>query len=161
MGAVFLPTIANIFMSTVLQSFLDTQTNTPLLISRYIDDIFLIWPGTAHELTAFLTSLNTFHPNLWFTHRHSTSTIDFLDLTIYKGTRFHFTNILDTKTFQKPLTLYQYLHFSSHHTPNILRAIIKGECIRYARTNTAHETCASSKKIYSKDASENATTQTT
>ena len=44
MGAVFSPTIANIFMSTILRDFLSTQSTTPLLITRYIDDIFIIWP---------------------------------------------------------------------------------------------------------------------
>ena len=136
MGAVFS------FMSTVLQKFLDTQTNTPILISCYIDDIFLIWLGTIQELTAFLTNLNTFHPNLQFIHHHSTSTIDFLDLTIYKGTGLHF--ILDTETFQMSLNLYQYPHFSSYHARNTFKAIIKGECIHYARTNTAQKTYATS-----------------
>ena len=142
MGAVFLPTIANIFMSTILRDFLHTQKTVPLLVTRYIDDIFIIWTESTQELTSFLADLNSFHPNLHFTHQNSTSSIDFLDLTIYKGTAFHFTNILDTKTFQKPLNLYQYLHFSSNHPRNILKAIIKGKCIRYARTNTTYETYA-------------------
>ena len=147
MGAVFSPTIANIFMSTILRDFLHTQSIKPLLITRYIDDIFMIWTGSALELTSFLTNLNTFHPNLHFTHQHSSSTIDFLDLTIYKSTTFHFTNILDTKTFQKPLNLYQYPHFSSHHPHKIYKAIIKGECIRYIRTNTTYETYAATVQI--------------
>ena len=135
MGAVFSPTIANIFMSTVLQ-YTNQHTNTDFSLHRRH------LPHLARHYTAFLTSLNTFHPNLRFTHQHSTSTIDFLDLTIYKGTGFHFTNILDTKTFQKPLNLYQYLHFSSYHPRTIFKAFIKGECIRYVRTNTAQETYA-------------------
>ena len=43
MGAVFSPTIANIFMSTILCDFLHTQKTLPLLVTRYIDDIFIIW----------------------------------------------------------------------------------------------------------------------
>ena len=67
------------------------------------------------------------------------STINFLDLTIYKGPHFPFTNILDTKTYQKPLNLYQYVHFTSTHTNNIFKSIIKGEGIRYVRTNTTEQ----------------------
>ena len=142
MGAPFSPTIANIFMSTILRDFLPTQHSKPLLITRYIDDIFMIWTDSTDELTLFLNDLNRFHPNLHFTHQHSPSSIDFLDLTIYKGFSFAITNILDTKTFQKQLNLYQYLHFTSSHPQNIFKAIIKGECIRYVRTNTTYETYA-------------------
>ena len=139
MGAAFSPTIANIFMSTVLGKFINSQPKKPLLLTRYIDDIFLIWTNTQRELEYFLTSLNSFHPNLKFTHGSSPQSIDFLDLTIYKGNNFAYTNILDIKTYQKPRNLYQYLHFTSNHPTKIFKAIIKGECIRFARTNTTQE----------------------
>lgn len=140
MGAAFSPTIANIFMSTIMRDFLKTQRTKPLMITRYIDDIFMIWTDTTDNLKHFLTNLNSFHASLNFTYEFSTTTINFLDLTIYKGSQFYFTNILDTKTFQKQQNLYQYLHFTSTHTPKTFKAIIKGECIRYVRTNTTYET---------------------
>ncbi len=143
MGATFSPTIANIFMSVIVHRFLHTQHIKPLTLTQYIVDIFMIWPGSTHELNSFLTALNNFHPNLRFTHQQSPLTIDFLDLTIYKGTHFPVTNILDTKTYQKPLNLYQYLHYTSNHPKSIYKAVIRGESIRYIRTNTTHETyCA-------------------
>ena len=89
MGA---PTIANIFLSVTLREFLQTQPHKP---KRYIDDIFIIWP---HEHT-LLTALNSFHPNLRFTHTSSKLSVDFLDLTIYKGPEFGNTHRLDLKTF--------------------------------------------------------------
>ena len=134
MGAAFSPTIANIFLSTIMRVFVRTQAIKPLLLTRYIDDIFLNWTKTKRELYTFL---NSFHPNIRFTHEHS---INFLDLTVFKGPQFAFTNLLDTKTFQKPLNLYQYLHFSSSHPKNVFKSIIRGECIRYIRTNTTYET---------------------
>ena len=140
MGAAFSPTIANIYMSTIIRRFLQTQTTQPLTFRRYIDDIFMIWTDTEDKLNDFLSDLNSFHTNLNFTHEQSHLSINYLDLTIYKGTFFHFTNLLDTKTYQKQLNLYQYLHFTSTHPPKIYKAIIRGECIRYARTNTTYET---------------------
>ena len=140
MGAPFSPTVANIFMSVILRDFLQTQHKQPLLITQYIDDIFMIWTDSADTLDSFLHDLNSFHTNIQFTHKQSPSTIDFLDLTIYKGFPFHVTNILDTKTLQKQLNLYQYLHYTSFHPKNIFKAIIKGECIRYIRTNTMYDT---------------------
>ena len=140
MGAAFSPTIANIFLSTIIRSFLLTQPIHPLAIARYIDDIFIIWTNTTETLTTFLNNLNSFHPNLCFTHEHSTTSVDFLDLTIYKGPDFPITNILDLKTFQKPRNLYQYLHYKSSHQNQVFKSIIRGECIRYTRTNTTEAT---------------------
>ncbi len=140
MGATFSPTIANIFMSVILRNFLRSQPFHPLQIVRYIDDIFMIWPNNTDRLNDFLSALNTFHPHLRFTHQQSPHTIDFLDLTIYKSFRFYFTNILDTRTFQKSQNLYQYLHYTSAHPNTVFKALILGECVRYVRTNTKRET---------------------
>ena len=139
MGAPFSPTMANIYMSIFLKNFLQTQPSKPYLLKRYIDDILIIWTGTVVQLQQFLQDLNKFNPNLKFTHQQSASTIDFLDVTIYKDTSFPFTNILDVKTFQKKLNLYQYLHFSSEHPRSVFKALIKGECIRYIKTNSTEE----------------------
>ena len=132
MGAAFSPTVANIYMSVILRNFLNTQQQQPLLLARYIDDIFMIWPNN-QDLDLFLYNLNNFHPNLHFTHEHSTLTANFLDLTIYKSDR---KLTLQVKTYQKPHNLYQYLDFSSTHPRTVYKGIITIECIRYLRTNT-------------------------
>lgn len=119
MGAAFSPTIANIFMSNFLKKFLKTTKEHPLVLSRYIDDIFIIWP-TKYNFDSFLSNLNNFHPNIKFTVTVSINKIDFLDLTIYKGHNFSVTKLLDIKTFQKPNSLYQYLYFDSFCPKNNL-----------------------------------------
>ena len=139
MGTAFSPTVANIFLSVVLQQFLNTQSTKPILIKRYIDDIFIIWPES-ETLQEFLSALNSFHPNLKFTHKTSHTTVDFLDITVYKGPSFYQTHKLDLKTYQKPQNLYQYLEFTSEHPKHVYSSIILGECIRYVRTNTRPET---------------------
>ena len=123
MGAPFSPSMANIFMSITIAKFLETQDIQPHFLTRYIDDILIIWTGTLEQLTQFLINLNNFHPSLHYTSQQSTSSIDFLDLTIYKGPAFHFTNILDTQTFQTKLNLYQYLHFTSNHPKNVFKKV--------------------------------------
>ena len=149
MGAAFSPTIANIFMSVTLQNFLKTQPNQPVLLVRYIDDIFMIWPDM-NTLDQFLSNLNAFHPNLKFTHTSSNSTIDFLDLTIYKGPNFSTTHKLDMKTFQKEQNLYQYLEYTSAHPCNTYNSIVLGECVRYLRSNTRLETYLAVVKSFQK-----------
>ena len=96
MGAAFSPTIANIFMSVTLHRFLKSQQTKPILLSRYVDDMFMIWPKK-ETIHTFLSELNNFHPNLRFTHTLSETTTDFLDLTIYKGPHFPLTQKLDIK----------------------------------------------------------------
>ena len=63
----------------------------------------------------------------------------FLNLNLYQGHRIAFQKKLDKKTFQKPNDLFQYLHFSSTHPKQTYKGIVVGECMRYARTNTAKE----------------------
>ena len=96
MGAAFSPRVPNIDMSVTLQSFLRTQTKQPLLLVRYIDDIFLIWTYTSESLDQFLHSLNNFNPSLNYTYQQSPTSVDFLDLTTYKSHFFPFTNVSKT-----------------------------------------------------------------
>ena len=130
MGAAFSPTIANIFMSVFFRKFLQTQKSKPLVLKRYIDDIFIIW---TESLEKFLSELNKVHPSVHFTQQHCSTSIDFLDITIFKGTGFEYINLLDIKTYQKQNNLYQYLHYSSEHPHSVFEGLISGECIR---TNT-------------------------
>ena len=136
MGAAFSPTVANIYMSILLKNFLHTTNQKPLLLKRYIDDIFLIWPPENQDFTTFVESLNSYHPNIKFTATSSSTSINFLDLTIYKGQLLTINDLLDIKTFQKENNLYQYLYFSSNHPKSTFKSIIIGECTRYVRTNT-------------------------
>ena len=129
-GVAFSLTNANIYISITLRNVLLTQPHKPQLRKRYIDDIMM---DTNEEL---LRARNEFNPSLHFTYTYSQNSIDFLDLTIYKGTTLSYTLTLDTKTYQKPLNLYQYIHYTSNQTRQVHKAITTGECIRCVRTNT-------------------------
>ena len=139
MGAAFLPTIANIFMSTIVKQFLSTTPENPILLKRYIDDIFMVWPR-CQNLNNFLHRLNNHHPKIKFTSMQSKKSIDFLDITVYKDSDFNKTGKLSTSTYQKENNLYQYLHFTSNHPQSIFRALIIGEATKYVRTNSSRET---------------------
>ncbi len=150
MGAAFSPTTANIiFMSVVLSSFLKSLPSTlqPFHLSRYIDDIFILWPAN-QDLIGFVTRLNSYHPDLQFTYQHSNTSIDFLDLTIYKDEDFSLSHTLQTKTFQKPQNLYQYVQFYSFHPKSTFKGLIIGECIRYARTNSTRSNFDSQVQLF-------------
>ena len=140
MGTKMAPAYANIFMGT-LESRILSQTNpSPIHWKRYIDDIFLVWTDTKESLEQFIKSINDLHPHINFTAEFSTDEIIFLDLCLYKGERFAKEGILDIKTHIKPTNTQQYVHASSAHPPGTGRGIIKGELLRYLRTNSNEAT---------------------
>ena len=108
----------------------------------------MIWTHTEDELKIFLADLNSHNPALSYTYHYSLSTDDFLDLTIYKSPGFAFTNILDTKTFQKPHNLYQYLHYTSSHQKTVHKAVISGELVRYVITNASEVDYEAMKSLF-------------
>ena len=81
-GTKFAPPYACIYMDQVEQKFLATQINQPLIWVRYIDDIFFIWTHGEKELEKFMSSFNSFTPNLKFTYESSKKDISFLDLKV-------------------------------------------------------------------------------
>jgi len=71
--------------------------------------------------------LNSAHDTIKFTCESSEQSVDFLDLTIYKGSRFLNTGKLDIKPFFKHTNKFQYLHFNSAHPRNVFGSLIKGD----------------------------------
>ncbi len=133
MGTKMAPAYANIFMAELEETLLQNYHKAPLLWKRYIDDILCIWPGTQSELKQFMSYLNTSHPTIKFTHESSQSSVDFLDITLYKGKRYRDKRILDIKPFFKKTNKFQYLQFHSAHPRQTFRSLIKGELTRLLR----------------------------
>ena len=111
----------------------------PLTWLRYIDDILVIWPGSPQSLEEFVAYLNSKHPTIKFTHETSEWSVDFLDLTIYKGKRFSTTGKFDIKPFFKKTNKFQYLQYSSSHPRTVFRSILKGELTRLLRACSDQE----------------------
>ena len=88
MGTKCAPTFANIFMASV-EKFLAMRRGRgavePSLWLRFIDDIWVVWPGLGDGFSEFLAELNSFHPPLEYTAEESTTSINFLDLRIQRN----------------------------------------------------------------------------
>ena len=140
MGTKMAPSYANIFMTQLEEKLLANYAIKPSLWYRFIDDIFCIWPGPQSELKQFLKYLNEAHPTINFTYESSTKSVDFMDLTIYKGPRHNSSLILDIKPFFKPTNKFQYLEFSSAHPRNTFASLTKGELTRLLRACSNEET---------------------
>ena len=91
------PSYANIFMDQLEIQLLATNNLQPSFYTRFIDDIFLIWPHGEEELKTLLTSWNSFHSTIKFTFEYSQVQTHYLDVTITKE-----ENQLTTKLYTKP-----------------------------------------------------------
>ena len=133
MGKKFAPNYANIFMAQWEQEALSKCHKKPLLYLRYLDDIFIIWTHSEAEFQSFFETLNQHHESIKLKSTVSHSTIDFLDVTVFKGPRFDKENILDTKVYFKPTDTHQLLHKLSFHPKHTFSGIVKSQFLRYNR----------------------------
>ena len=147
MGTKMAPAYANLFMGSLEPILLEMGGDNILIWRRFIDDIFLIWLGSADQLTKFLNDINQVHPTIKFTYEQSTRELTFLDVTIYKGPQFRVTNTLDVKTHIKPTNKQLYVHSTSYHPTSVKKAISRGEAVRYLRSNTQEQTSLDAQTI--------------
>ena len=127
-GAKFAPPYACIFIDRVEREFLEAEDIKPWVWLRYIDDIFFIWTEGENKLESFLQRLNTFHPNLKFTHEKSKTSVNFLDVVVrINGDKF------ETDLYSKPTDCHQFLEFNSAHTIHIKKSIVYSQGLRIKR----------------------------
>ncbi len=140
MGTPVAPTWANLFMGKLETDALTRWQGTlPLLWLRYIDDIFTLFPGPQEELDSLLQHMNSQLSTIEFTMDSSKHKIDFLDITIFKGERFHSEGVLDIRPYSKAIDPHTYLHYSSAHPRNNMRGVVKAEVIRTLRRSSSTE----------------------
>ena len=105
----------------------------PIFYVRFLDDVFLIWCHGKDEFLKFFEILNNHLACIKLTYTYDSISINFLDVTIYKGISFEINQILDTKLFFKPTDSHQLLHTRSFHPPHIFRSIVKSQVLRFSR----------------------------
>lgn len=136
MGHSYCVEYANIVMAMWEQKALAKARNSgfaPLHYSRFIDDIFLIWPGNKESFLSFFNILNTFCPCIKLTYSFDLNTVNFLDITVYKGSNFINTGKLDTNVFFKPTDSHLLLHKHSYHPRHIFKSVVKSQVLRFRR----------------------------
>ena len=136
MGTKMAPAYANIFMGNLEEQLLSEGSDKILLWKRFIDDIFVIWNGSEAEFKSYMETINALHSTIKFTHECSAHEITFLDVTLYKGSRFLQNGILDVKTHIKPTNKQLYVHRTSYYPPKTGKSIMLCEANRYLRTNS-------------------------
>ena len=112
-------------MSEFEARFIESQQNKPLVWFRYIDDIFFIWTHGEDKLKTFLEHLESFDPNLKFSHESRKESLPFLDLKVKlsKGK-------IDTDLYIKNTDTHQYLHYTSFHPNHTKRSVVYSQALR-------------------------------
>ena len=135
MGTNLAPSFANLFMVTIEHPVITKWKLLGYIIAycRFIDDIFLIINGDSTIANQIIRELNSQHPNIQLTGTISTSSVDFLDLTIFKGPRFTSDHKIDIKVYSKPNNQFLYVPFTSFNARPHKISFIRGELLRFMR----------------------------
>lgn len=149
MGTPVAPAFATLFLS-MHDETMDSHRfhRCARLHRRFLDDGAVFWVGTRPQLDCWLKAFNDVHPDIRITATVSSESIDFLDLTFYKGDRFRATGILDVRTFQKPMNKYLYLPFLSYHPVHCKRGFITSELKRYLLRSSSESTFAEMRQLF-------------
>ncbi len=123
-------------------------SNLPLYYKRYIDDIFYI-AKCKEDAEAFFTVFDHRFPTI----RCGSRTIDtqsgiFLDVEIFKGSRFASSQRFDLRTYQKIQNRYLYLAPNSFHRRAVFKGTILSELNRYRITCTSDDDFDSMRSIF-------------
>ena len=137
MGRKYSPTAANIYLREFDHKAMREFEIKPHLYSRFLDDIFAVWPNTRQQLTAYQDYLNSLIPGIKVTFEIREQIISFLDTQVYKTFNEEGKCVLKTKVFFKPTDTHQLLHRSSFHPKHIFLGITKSPFIRFKRISSS------------------------
>ena len=127
-GIKFAPPYACIVMNYIEREFLKSGQIQSWIWFRYINDIFFICTASEKELNEFLNCLNSFHPNLRFTHERFRESLNFFDV-IVKIQQGEFV----TDLYCKSTDGHQYLHFDSCRASHTKTSIVYSQALRMKR----------------------------
>ena len=109
-GTRMAPCYVNTSMAVLEENYLSGYPYKPLAYYIYIDDIFIIWSHGLDLLQNFINSINNQHRNIIFTSNISTTSVNFLHVTIY----LHGGHI-STKTYTKSTDTHAIFSYNSFH----------------------------------------------
>lgn len=132
MGKSFAPNLANIYLLDFDKAAMSGFSVIPSLFYRFIDDVFLVWPGSEEQLVSYQVFLNNVIPDINVTLISKQMITEFLDTLIYK----HFVDgcaFLKTRVYFKSTDTHQLLHGRSLHPKHTCRGVLKSQLIRFKR----------------------------
>lgn len=113
MGNPLSSVIADIITQRLLNTTLNSLSEKPKLLVKYVDDIFAI--VQENMINSTLNALNNFHTKLKFTVEHETdNSLAFLDMLLIRG----LDGVLTTDWYQKKDSSNRVLNYFSNHPTN-------------------------------------------
>lgn len=142
MGTSCAPQFANLYLihferikfKAGLSDIWDNNNQKKLHYWRYIDDILIIEEET--NIQKKFLDINKWTKDLKFTLDFGKTKQPFLDLQVYKGTRFEENRILDLKLYHKPTDLHLFTDPRSNIPNKYKFSWITGEQIRILRSSS-------------------------
>ena len=131
-------TLTNLFMGKVEADLLTSWPGTqPLIWLRHIDNILVILESSPAEMNSLVSHCNSRMSTIQYTSEVSMLSVDFLDITIFKGYRYREEGKLDIRPYSKVIDPHSYLHYSSAHHISIKRGMIKADFIHTLRRSSS------------------------
>lgn len=128
------PALANLYLHEKIKDILEDPDI--FWSKRYIDDGTCYVEETAVErICSRIEAIE----GLSFTFEIHPDKAIFLDLEIYKGSRFARDGRLDIKPYFKPTNMLLYLPFGSAHPLHMKAGVVRGEAVRLLRSSTDKE----------------------
>ena len=104
--------VANIYLSSFDNFLMQSCDNYLQFLRRYIDDLLLLWSGSALELSAIA---NSWHPSLKF-DLSGDGNVHFLDVALH----IEHNRSVSWAMYEKPLNLHLYVPANSCHPDSVL-----------------------------------------
>jgi len=129
--------VANLFIYVLTRFVFRRHQEYISLHRRFIDDGFILWTGTRDAALEMLTELNQLDSDIRLTHELSATQAIFLDLFIWKGSRFKLLGAFDTKTYQKPMNRHLYTPYCTAAPEHTKLSVVHTELRRYIKRSSA------------------------
>ena len=119
-------------------SALAACSKRPIHYLRYLNDVWGVWPHSRSKFDLFLVTLNVHDPSISLKSCISTTCVDFLDTTTFKGPLFPSKLKLDVRVFFKATDTHALLHRSSFHPKHTYAGLLKSQLLRFSRICSEH-----------------------
>ena len=129
--------IANLFIYVLTRFVFRRYEEYISLHRRFIDDGIILWSGSKQAALAMFTDVNALDINIELTFEISALKAIFLDILIFKGSRFKRLGFLDTKTYQKPMSRHLFTPFNTEAPHACKLSIVHTELRRYIKRSSA------------------------
>ncbi|XP_055842777.1 uncharacterized protein LOC129909729 [Episyrphus balteatus] len=114
MGSPASPILADIVMEALLDNVFDKIPNKPKIVTKYVDDIFIILKSSHVDST--LTALNSFHPKIQFTVEfENNGKLPYLDVLVIRR-----NNRLIFDWYKKPTSSGRLINYNSKQPKQVI-----------------------------------------